>query len=395
MLRTYRRRAPALLLVALALTGAFELGRALPAGTADAAGWDTVASLARPRAYARAVPLATGEILVVGGLDPDDPQITSYKSELVDPATGRVTLLTQPLLGRVNHTVTAGWGDRVAVIGGTEFRRGDRGTTYWAPVDRVEVFIPGSRTWLIGEPLLEARSDHGATALPDGRILVTGGNQGTRLLRTTEIYDPSQDTWTPAAPMPRARTQLSIATLPDGRVLVAGGFREDGRLTISTLLYDPARDAWSDGPAMLDARLNHAMVALANGDLLFIGGESYGSGTAERYDFRKNRFTDAGRIAFPRVVPQAALLGDGRVLLTGGLAFPARGGFRPLIDSEIWDPRSSSWNAAGDAPSARAYGLLVPTERGLFRVSGSGEDQEPARTIERFSWSGSRHDAYR
>lgn len=373
-------RALSLLLVALALTGAFQLGRAVPAETADA-GWDTVASLARPRAYARAVPLATGEILVVGGLDPDDPQITSYKSELVDPATGRVTLLAQPLLGRVNQSVTEGWGDRIAVIGGTEWRG-----TYWAPVDRVEVFIPASRAWLIGKPLGDPRSDHGATALPDGRILVTGGNQGTRLLRSTEIYDPSRDSWTPAAPMPRARTQFSIATLPDGRVIVAGGFREDGRITISTLLYDPVRDAWSDGPAMLDARLNHAMVALANGDLLFVGGESYGSGTAERYDFRKNKFTDAGRIASPRVVPQAALLRDGRVLLTGGLAFPARGGFRPLVESEIWDPRSSKWGAAGEAPSARAYGILVPTERGLFRVSGSGDDQEAARTIERFSW---------
>ena len=374
-----RLRGPALLFISLALAASFQLGRAIPVDTAAGARWDTVGSLEKPRAYARAVPLATGEILVVGGLDPDDPQVTSHRSELIDPSTGRVTALPQPLLGRVNQTVTTGWGDRVAVIGGTEWRG-----THWGAVDRVEVFIPDSRTWLIGKPLLAARSDHGATALPDGRILVTGGNQGTTLLRSTEIYDPSVDRWTAAAPMPRTRTQFSIATLPDGRVMVAGGFREDGRLTITTLLYDPARDAWTEGPAMLDARLNHAMVALPGGDLLFVGGESYGSGTAERYDFRKNRFTDAGRISSPRLVPQAALLGDGRVLLTGGLAFPARGGFRPLVDAEIWDPRSSSWNAAGLAPSARAYGLLVPTERGLFRVSGSGEDQEPARTIERF-----------
>ena len=377
-------RAPILFLLSLAIAGSFELGRAIPTETADAAGWDTVASLVRPRAYARAVPLETGEILIVGGLDADDPQLTSYKSELVDPATGRVTLLPQPLLGRVNQSVTAGWGGRVAVIGGTEFRHGDRGTTYWAPVDRVEVFIPDSRTWLIGRPLGAARADHGATALADGRILVTGGNQGTTLLRSTEIYDPSQDRWSLVAPMPRGRTQFSIATLPDGRVMVAGGFREDGRLTDTTLFYDPARNAWSEGPVMLDARLNHAMVALPGGDLLFVGGESLGSGTAERYDFRKNRFTDAGRIASPRLVPQAALLADGRVLLTGGLAFPGRGGFLPLVDAEIWDPRSSSWNAAGEAPSARAYGQLVPTARGLFRVSGSSDDDEATQTVERF-----------
>ena len=377
-------RVLAILLISLALAGSFELGRAIPADTAAAAGWQTVGSLDRPRAYARAVPLSTGEILVVGGLDPDDPEVTSYRSELVDPVSGEVTVLPSPLLGRVNQTVTAGWGGRIVVAGGTEFRRGGRSGTYWAPIDRVEVFIPDSRIWLVGAPLLDERSDHAATALPDGRILVTGGNQGTRLVRTAEIYDPSRDVWTPVSPMPRARTQHSMATLPDGRVLVAGGFRDDGRLTIETHLYDPALDAWSDGPRMLDARLNHAMVALPAGDLLFIGGESYGAGTAERYDFRKNKFTDAGRLTSPRVVAQAALLGDGRVLLAGGLAFPARGGFRPLVETEIWDPRSSSWAPGAEAPSARAYGLLVPTERGLFRVSGSGNGEEPARTVERF-----------
>ena len=380
------RRVLAILFVSLAIAMSFQLGRAVPADTVAGAGWDTVGSLERPRAYARAVPLATGEILVVGGLDQNDPEVTSYVSELIDPATGRITLLPQALLGRVNQTVTAGWGGRVVVIGGTEFRRGALDTTYWAPVDRVEVFIPDSRTWLVGAPLIDERSDHGATALADGRILVTGGNQGTRLVRTTEIYDPSRDLWTPAAPMPRGRTQFSIATLPDGRVLVAGGFREDGRLTISTLLYDPARDAWSEGPQMLDARLNHSMVALPGGDVLFVGGESYGSATAERYDFRKNKFTDAGRLASPRLVAQAALLGDGRVLLTGGLAVPGRGGFRPLVETEIWDPRTGAWDATTNAPSARAYGTLVRTELGLFRVSGSGDEQAPVRTVERFRW---------
>jgi hypothetical protein len=376
-----RTRGFALVLVCLAIAGSFELGRAFPAPPAAAAGWETVGSLERPRAHARAVPLATGEILVVGGLDPDDPEVTSYRSELIDPASGTVTLLPQPLLGRVNHSVTAGWGDRVAVIGGTEFR-----TTHWEPVDRVEVFIPGSRTWLAGRPLLTARSDHGAAALRDGRIFVTGGNQGTRLVRSSEIYDLSRDAWTQAAPLPRPRTQFSMATLPDGRVMVAGGFQEDGVITDTTLLYDPARDAWTSGPRLLQPRLNHAMVALAGGDLLFIGGESYASASAERYDFRKGRFVDAGRIRAPRVVPQAGLLGDGRVLLAGGLPFPNRGGFNPLSAIEIWDPRTSSWGASAGAPTARAFGALVATERGLYRVSGSLGQERASRTVERFGW---------
>ena len=377
-------RGPAVLFIAVALAASFQLGRAVPAESARAAEWETVGELQRPRAYGRAVPLSTGEILVVGGLDPDDPEVMSHRSELIDPATGRVTTLPQQLLGRLNQTVTTGWGDRVVVIGGTEFRRGAGRSTYWAPVDRVEVFIPGSRTWLTGAPLSDERSDHGATALRDGRILVAGGNQGARLLRSVAIYDPSRNAWTVASPMPKPRTQFSITTLLDGRVLVAGGFQDDGVVTASTLLYDPAKDLWSPGPMLLDPRLNHAMVPLPGGDLLFIGGEGRASETSERFDYRLGRFVDAGRITAPRVVAQAAHLGEGRVVLAGGLPFPGVGSFSPVSVVELWDPSTSSWQTVPGAPTARAFGALVSTDRGVYRVSGSEAEERAARTVERF-----------
>lgn len=378
------KRAVPLLLTALLVAGSFQLGRATPAQPARAAEWTTVGELDRPRAYGEAVPLSTGEILVVGGLDRDDPEVMSQRSEIIDPATGRITLLPQPLLGRLNQTVTTGWGDRVVVAGGTEYRRRPDGTAYWAPVDRVEVFFPESRSWLVGAPLVEARSDHSAAALRDGRILVAGGNQGARLLRSVEIYDPFGDRWTRAAPLPRPRTQFSMTTMVDGRILVAGGFQDDGVITATTEIYDPETDRWSPGPTMLEPRLNHTMVALPRGDLLFIGGEGRAAATSERYDHRLGRFVDAGRLAGPRLVAQAARLGDGRVLLAGGLPVPGVGSFSPVSAVEIWDPETSSWETAPDAPTTRAFGLLVSTDRGVYRVSGSERDERAARTVERF-----------
>lgn len=380
------RRAAPLLLTALLIAGSFQLGRALPPESAGAAEWTTVGDLVRPRAYAEAITLSTGEILVVGGLDNDDPEVVSHRSELVDPATGRITVLPDLLLGRLNHSVTTGWGGRVAVIGGTEFRRGPKNTTYWAPVDRVEVFIPESRTWMVGAPLVEERSDHSATALRDGRILVAGGNQGGKLLRSVEIYDPSRDLWTIAAPLPRPRTQFSMTTLLNGRVLVAGGFQDDGIITASTLLYDPVTNRWTGGATLLEPRLNHAMVPLPGGDVLFVGGEGHASATSERYDYRLGRFVDAGRISAPRLVAQAAHLPDGRVLLAGGLPVPGVGSFAPVAAVELWDPATSVWATVPDAPTRRAFGLLVSTDRGVYRVSGSEGDERAARTVERF-WS--------
>src|SRR2546430_5281952 len=64
--------------------------------------WEQAGALAAPRAYATAVTLVTGEILVVGGLDKDDPKVTSVTSELFDPLTGRARVLAPRLPGRAN-----------------------------------------------------------------------------------------------------------------------------------------------------------------------------------------------------------------------------------------------------------------------------------------------------
>ncbi|MEK7860654.1 MAG: kelch repeat-containing protein, partial [Chloroflexota bacterium] len=208
-----------------------------------------------------------------------------------------------------------------------------------------------------------------------------------RILRASEIYDPATDRWTDAAPLPRGRTEFSTATLPDGRVLVAGGFEEDGRMSRSTLIYDPRTDSWTEGPAMLSERLNHVMTRLPSGDLLFFGGEQNGAGTAERYEWRSRTFSYAGTLGAPRLVAQGVALPDGRVLAVGGLPqdrFRTR--FAPIAGAEIWDPATARWSDVVSAPTARAYGALVVTERGIFRVSGSGPDELAYSTIEALVW---------
>ncbi|MGH2451383.1 MAG: Kelch repeat-containing protein [Candidatus Limnocylindria bacterium] len=373
------RRSQTLVLAVLALVflGGFELGRAQAAPAPES--WATVAELSRPRAFARAVPLVTGEVLVLGGLDPLDPQVTSFTSELFDPRTRDTEVLPDPILGRLNQSVTVGWGDRVVVAGGTEWR-----VVGWSAVDRVEVFNPYSRDWYVADSLRAARSDHAAAALSDGRILVVAGNDGPRLLASAEIYDPAADRWTSVAPLPRPRTQATAATLPDGRVLVVGGIDRDGAETNTTFIYDAVSDEWSVGPDMRYDRLTHAMVTLANGDVLVIGGQGAGSGTAERYDFRLGRFVHAGALIEPRLVAQAARLPDGRVLLAGGLSSVIHPHFDPLVHAEVWDPADQRWHPLAEPPSPRAYGVVVATDEGAFRISGSGFDEETYASIERF-----------
>jgi hypothetical protein len=211
--------------------------------------WDTFGELAHPRSYATALALADGEILVVGGLDRDDPNVTNAESELVNVKTGAVTVLKQQLVGRLHQTMTQS-PDRVVVAGGVVFEK-----THWDPVNTVDVYLPLERKWIPASPLIDARSDHAAVALATGMVMVIGGNQGPRLLQSTEIYDLKNDRWFRASPLPAPRTAHSAFTLSDGRVLVAGGVVADGAATDTTYIYNPAADQWFDGPRMTLARV--------------------------------------------------------------------------------------------------------------------------------------------
>ena len=339
--------------------------------------WETVAELAHPRAFASAIALSNGKILVVGGFDRESAAVMNYESELIDPQTGKTTVLPQKLLGRIHQSITRAWEDVVVVAGGVEFRE-----TFWSPVDRVDVFLPAQQRWIIGASLRHERSDHAATALHDGRVLVIGGNANTVLLRSAEVYDPKTDVWTDVAPMPRARTQANAVTLADGRVLVTGGIDAAGSATATTFLYDPRTDAWTDGPELRMARIQHVAVPLPNGDVLLAGGDGPASGTSERLDFRAMRFVPSGTLAYPRLVAQGAALPDGRVVVSGGLPTRMKE-FSPLKSAELWDPRTERWSELPPAPTARAWGSIVVVRGVIYQLSGTGEGEAAYSTIER------------
>ncbi len=347
--------------------------------TPTAPTWTTFGELSHPRAYATALALPSGEILVVGGLDRDDPDVTNTESELVNAKTGAVTVLHQPLLGRLHQTMTRGVGDHVVVAGGVKFMK-----TYWDPVDRVDVYIPADRKWISASPLIDARSDHAATAMLNGNVIVTGGNQGPRLLQSVEIYDVKNDSWLRGAPLPGPRTQHSAFTLRDGRVLIAGGLDATGKATDTTFIYDPPADRWSEGPRMTLARVQHAAVLLANGDILFIGGDGAASGSSERWVADLGRFVTSGTLVDPRQGAQAAALPDGRVVLVGGMP-PRNDQFAPLRSAEIWDPVTGQWSRLPDSPTPRAWPSILTIGGSVYQVSGTGDDETAYRTIERLT----------
>ncbi|HZJ70030.1 MAG TPA: kelch repeat-containing protein, partial [Planctomycetota bacterium] len=152
-----------------------------PPGAAPPVGREIhrVATLSTARAAHTATTLASGEVLVVGGMADGEPSTASV--ELFDPAHGTVRELDPLATPRAGHTATRLVDGRVLVAGGYD---GDYLTS-------LEVFDPATGRFSAAGSLVEGRSGHTATLLPDGRILLAGGvGRGWTFLRSAELYDP-------------------------------------------------------------------------------------------------------------------------------------------------------------------------------------------------------------
>jgi hypothetical protein len=125
--------------------------------------------------------------------------------------------------------------------------------------------------------MIYGRALHSATALPNGRVIVAGGNVGYLPSNLTEIYDPVSNAWSPGGNLNTKRSQQSTILLRTGKALVAEGYsytRPYYFNVASCELYDPATNSWTVTGDMTAARDSFALVLLRNGQVLAAGGLS-------------------------------------------------------------------------------------------------------------------------
>jgi N-acetylneuraminic acid mutarotase len=164
--------------------------------------WQDVAPLAAPRGAHRAVLLADGTVLVIGG------DAAGQTAERYDPQANRWTPAGTLNRARVGFTATLLHDGPVLVVGGS---------------NEAEVYHPATNAWsLVARPATE-RMLHTATLLPSGEVLVAGGSTPGGPpgppTDTTERYDPASNTWRADSPLLNARTMHS-AILVYGKVYV-------------------------------------------------------------------------------------------------------------------------------------------------------------------------------
>ncbi|WP_437732995.1 Kelch repeat-containing protein [Sorangium sp. So ce1335] len=197
-----------------------------------------------------------------------------------------------------------------------------------------------------------ARGSHGAAALPSGEVLVVGGyiDPSTWTARTVESYSASTGSWSVFGET-QGDHYLNVHALPlhDGRLLVVS-------MEAPLETYDPASDTWTQWSDAWVFVSDTAVTQLADGDGFFVGGamDLDDWDTTLRFDAETGALHTLAPLAQARRAPAATLLADGRVLVTGGVYFIWEDErFKELAGAEIYDPVTDTWTGAAPMPEAR------------------------------------------
>src|SRR5438309_9733664 len=76
--------------------------------------------------------------------------------------------------------------------------------------------------FVITGSLATARNGHTATLLPNGKVLVAGGQNGNSILTSAELYDPASGTWSATGSLTTARSVHRRALCHKGQGIVVG-----------------------------------------------------------------------------------------------------------------------------------------------------------------------------
>ena len=263
----------------------------------------------------------------------------------------------QMTVPRSSQTATALGGGTVLIAGGS---------SNGGPLATAEIFDTATNTSTPTGDMATARWLHASVALSDGRVLTVGGeNADGERLRSVEIFDLATEQWAAASSTANSYYNPKAVRLSDGRVLVAGGTAE---------IYDVGLDQWT--PSALPAGLGsvNELVVLPDGRVFAIGG-GYPDSPAAIFDPVTNGWLLVGssRVASP----EAAVLGDGRVLLH---RYTPEG----WPDTEIFDPASGSWSLVANPRIGRSRTHMVSLLDGRVALLGGQYDYSYTNTVEAF-----------
>ena len=279
----------------------------------------------------------------------------------------------------------------------------DNGCQDWWKLtpDNTGSYVNGTWTQLASLPAGYSPLYHSTAVLPDGRVIIEGGEYNFLVPTWTNqgaIYDPTTDTWTPVAP------PSGWSTIGDAQsvVLFDGTYMQADCCTKKEALLDPATLTWTaTGAGKFDVHDEEGWTLLPNKQVLTVdayvfqydptgtNSEVYvpGSGKWHSAGSTGVQLWDSaaacgGRHHASFEVGPAVLRPDGTVFATGANACGAG-------HNAIYDSNTGTWTAGPDFPGnldiADGPAALLPdgnvlmmTSPGIFNTGA-----------EFFEWDGS------
>jgi hypothetical protein len=285
-------------------------------------------------------------------------------------------------VARTNHTATLLDDGRVLVVGG-------RTGAALEATSTAEIFDPATNTFALTGPLTTGRARHAAERLADGRVLVVGGvtgddNDGYTPTATVEVYDPVSGTFSAAPSLPRRRDLTTATLVPNGGgVVVVGG--RDGSTTLSDVItIDTALTAWTRRATLSEPRFGQ-LVTLVDDELLIIGGRAGTNGaalsTVEVFDTGANSIDPGVRLDQPRAAACGAKDGA-RFVIFGGYAGNSDDGFSATPTMATFNTSTETWaDIFNDMSEARLFATATRVP-GLGIIVAGGSLDDPLASVD-------------
>ncbi len=289
---------------------------------------------------------------------------------------------------------------QVLITGGSQNLAAGRRST--SALSSAEIFTFGAE-WPASDPnappqgqftaagnMNVARTLHQATALPNGKVLITGGlNARRQALASAEIYDPSTGRFTfTRKPMKHARFAHTAILLSNGTVLITGGVSNGasypnliGKYAIKAAeIYNPVSNTFKTIQPMKVARAGHTASLITcpptetcSGQVLVAGGITPSGVTASAEIYTAGGFSKVSDMTSPRFLHSAASIPDskdpttgeiettGEILIAGGSSDAELG--TTLDTAERFDPVTNTFVATNEAMGAprRDFAAATPT----------------------------------
>ncbi len=228
--------------------------------------WTQQAPMDAGRWYPSSTTLANGDVLVLSG--DVQPGLTDPLPQVYDYETGTWRDLTTALKTLSFYPRTFSAPNGMAFVAGpdpwSEYLDTE-GTGQWIPVD---------------ERVQPNRSYGSAVMYAPGKILYVGGGQpATNAAEVIDLNEPNP-VWRAVAPMEFARRNSNATLLPNGQVLVTGGntgeSNYDGDAVMAAEIWDPVTETFTTLANMADIRWYHSTaLLLPDGTVLSAGGDNH------------------------------------------------------------------------------------------------------------------------